>query len=65
MGACEDGGCYDIPPPQGAGNGPFVLTVVRDANGGMPYWEAIANIAAPPAVPVPGPVGKKKRGRKK
>ena len=58
MGACEDGACYDIPPPQGAGNGPFVLTVIKNLNNGLPYWELLSNLTGGP---VPAATAKKKK----
>ena len=62
MGACEDGVCRDIPPPQGTG--PWVLYWNANVNQGFPYWESLANLAAemqgaamkpPPMVPPPEP----------
>lgn len=44
MGACEDGACRDIPPPQGIG--PWVLYVNANVNNGFPYWESVANVEA-------------------
>lgn len=43
MGACEDDGCYHIPPPTGT-TGPWVLTVVNGVNNNMPYWESVGNL---------------------
>jgi len=60
MGACEDGTCYDIPPPQGIGNGPFVLTVLKDVNGGLPYWELLSNLTGGPV-----PAAKASKTRRK
>jgi hypothetical protein len=44
MGACEDGGCRDIPPPQGVG--PWVLFWKTEVNGNFPYWESVGNLAS-------------------
>jgi hypothetical protein len=64
----EDDGWYYMPPPAGAGNGPFIPVVERTLNNGLPYWESAAAVIAAAMAqmqPVPGPVGAKKRGRKR
>lgn len=48
MGECEDDTCRDIDPP--AGTGPWVLYWHPNINQGFPYWEAVANVLAPPPV---------------
>jgi hypothetical protein len=67
MGACEDDGCRDIPPPVASTGGPWVLYWDKNINGNFPYWETVANVLAAAGVvvppPPPPPVARRRAGK--